>query len=166
MNFADFAIIGIIVISTLIAIIRGFVKEAISLTTWILAVVISSLLSAKLAVLLPDSIQIPSLRIAISMAILFVCTLLVGGLANFLISTLVSHSGLSGTDRALGVVFGAVRGVLIVAVLILIGGLMQLSQDGWWQESLLLGYFETVAVWLKALLPDDVAEYFVFVSSK
>ena len=102
------------------------------------------------------------MRLAAPLAILIIGVLLVGGLVTYLIGELVVRTGLSGTDRLLGTVFGAARGVLLVAVLVLMAGLTPLPQDLWWQQSELIGYFEEAAIWLRELLPEDVAERFQF----
>src|SRR5690606_18157989 len=98
MNWADWTIVFILVLSSLISIKRGFVKEALSLATWILAVIIALLFSERLAVLLADSITTPSVREVVAFAILFIATLLVGAMVNYLIGELVRITGLSGTE--------------------------------------------------------------------
>jgi uncharacterized membrane protein required for colicin V production len=85
MNWADWTIVVILVLSSLISIKRGFVKEALSLATWILAVIIALFFSERLAVLLTDSITTPSVREVVAFAILFIATLLVGAMVNYLI---------------------------------------------------------------------------------
>ena len=162
MTYADLIIVLILVISSIISVVRGFVKEAISLASWVLAFWVAATFSGKLAILLPDSLSIQSLRVAVSFAVLMLCALLVGGLANFLVSTFVARSGLTGTDRTLGVVFGLLRGVVVVAVLVLLAGLTPITQQRVWTEALLVPHFETVAVWIRSYLPDDIAESFVF----
>jgi len=161
-TYLDFIILGIVLLSAVISVLRGFVKEAVSLISWVLAFWVSATFAGKLSTLLPDAIVAEQLRVAISFAILFLATLLVGGLANFLISTFVSRSGLSGTDRALGVVFGVLRGVVVVAALALLAGLTNLTSDAVWTESLLVEHFQVVAMWIRDYLPQDVANNFVF----
>ena len=68
------------------------------------------------------------------------------------------RSGLSATDRALGMVFGIARGIVIVAVMVMLAGLTTLPEDPWWRESLLLTHFQDVAIWLRGFLPPDIAE--------
>jgi len=157
-NGLDLAILLIVLVSGAISIWRGFVKEAISLATWVLAFWIALVFAPKLAVLMPDGLESPSARWLVSVVALFMATLLVGGLTNFLVSTLVEKTGLSGTDRALGVVFGILRGVVIVAVLVLLVGETALQRETWWQGSRLLPYFSPVADWMKAHYPADMAE--------
>ena len=162
MTYVDFVILGIVLLSAAISVLRGFVKEAVSLASWVLAFWVSATFAGKLSTLLPDAVAAAQLRVALSFAILFLATLLVGGLANFLISSLVLASGLSGTDRALGVVFGVLRGVVVVAVLVLLAGLTTLTQEAIWKDSLMVEYFQVVAVWIRDYLPQDVAKNFVF----
>jgi len=161
-TYVDFIILGIVLLSAVISVLRGFVKEAVSLASWVLAFWVSATFAGKLSGLLPDAIAAVQLRVALSFAILFLATLLVGGLANFLISSLVLRSGLSGTDRALGVVFGVLRGVVVVAVLVLLAGLTTVTQESVWTDSLLVENFQLVAVWIRDYLPQDVAKNFVF----
>ncbi|NNE63122.1 MAG: CvpA family protein, partial [Gammaproteobacteria bacterium] len=114
MSWLDLVIIGIILISALISLVRGFVKESISLVSWILAGFIAFRYFSALAELLVSYIESPTVRTGIAFSVLFVCTLIVGAIVNFMASQMVSKTGLSGTDKTLGMVFGAARGVLIV----------------------------------------------------
>ena len=144
MNWIDYAIIGLILISTVISLVRGFVKEAISLVVWFGAFFIASQFYADLATYLTN-IEDAMLRNGVAIALLFVATLIVGGLVNYLISQLVEFSGLSGTDRALGLVFGAARGVLIAsAALFFMDTFTPSSSSEWWQSSLLIPEFKPI----------------------
>jgi len=162
MNWLDLVIIGIITISAVISLFRGFTKEAISLVTWILAFWLSLAFSTRLAGMLPDSISSPTARIAIAFAGLFVLTVILGGIVNFLISSLVEKTGLTGTDRALGVIFGIVRGALLVVVLTLLAGLTTLPRERSWNQSLMIGQFEQGAIWLKGYVPESLAKEISF----
>ncbi len=84
--------------------------------------------------------------------------LLLGAIINFLASKLVDKTGLTGTDRLLGIVFGVARGGVIVAILVLLAGLTPFPQDPWWQDSQFIGYFEELAMWMRSYLPDDIAD--------
>lgn len=102
---------------------------------------------------LVEFIEIPSLRVIAGCTILFVATLMLGALVNYLIGELVRVTGLSGTDRFLGMVFGAARGALLIVVLV---GLVSLApaveQDLWWQKSILIPHFLMVADWSKTFI--------------
>ena len=158
MTLFDWIILAVVLVSGAISVIRGFVKEAISLATWVLAFWVALAFAAKLALLMPDSLQSPTLRWVAAAVVLFMATLLVGGLTNFLISTLVEKTGLSGTDRALGVVFGVLRGVVIVALMVLVVGDTALREEAWWQESRLRPSLGVVAEWMRAHYPAGMAE--------
>ena len=152
MNWADWASVGILALSSAIGLIRGLMKEAFSLAVWISAVVVAQTFSAQLAVLLSGAIDTPSLRELTAFAVLFVLTLLVGGMANYLLGALVKITGLSGTDRMLGVIFGVVRGFIIVMLIIVfLPSLLPVDQDPWWHESLLITQLLTLESWAKEL---------------
>lgn len=162
MNWLDYIIIGVIALSVAISLFRGFVREALALLVWAIAIWIGWTFFRELAEVLEPWIDVPSLRLAVALALLMVATLLIGGSITYLIGELVERTGLSGTDRLLGTVFGMARGVLLVAILVLMAGLTPIPADPWWQESQLVGYFEEIAVWLRDLLPEDVASHFNF----
>ena len=162
MNWLDYVIIGVIVLSVAISLFRGFVREALALLVWAIAIWIGWTFFRDLADRLEPLIDVPSLRLAVALAMLMVGTLIVGGAITYLIGELIERTGISGTDRLLGTVFGAARGVLLVAVMVLITGLTPIPADPWWQDSQLVGYFEEIAVWLRELLPEDVASHFNF----
>ena len=107
-------------------------------------------------------LSLPSVRLGAALAMLFIATLIVGGMVNFLVGQLVEKTGLSGTDRLIGMLFGAARGILLVTLLILLAGLTPLPEDPWWKSSQLIGYFQELAIWLKSLLPADLSEKFRF----
>ncbi|BAP46276.1 CvpA family protein [Pseudomonas sp. LJDD11] len=148
----DWAILVIIAISALISIKRGFVKEALSLLIWIIAGAVAWMFGAGLSHYLADYIATPSMRVIASCIILFVATLIVGAMVNFLIGELIRVTGLSGTDRFLGMVFGAARGALLIVVAVGLLSLGPVQQDQWWQESRLVPQFLMVADWSKNLI--------------
>ncbi|GMR08321.1 MAG: hypothetical protein BMS9Abin26_1326 [Gammaproteobacteria bacterium] len=162
MNWADLAILIIILLSSLISILRGFVREALSLAGLIIAFWVAFTFSKDLSVYLAEQIKTPSIQIAAAFAILFIVTLILAAIVNYLAGQLVKKSGLSGSDRMLGIIFGVVRGVAVVAILVLLAGLTPLPQDAWWNESLFVQHFQELAIWLRGFLPADIASNFVY----
>ena len=160
MNWADFAILAIMAVSAIISISRGFMREALSLMGWVLAFWLALTFSESLAAWLTPWVSVPSVRLISGFLFLLIATLLLTALLNYLMGQLVDKTGLTGTDRMLGVLFGIVRGGLIVTILVLLAGLTPLPNDPWWQESQLIPYFQELAVWLRGFLPEDVAEMF------
>ena len=120
--------------------------------TWIIAGVVAWMFGGALSQHLVPYIDMPSARVIAGCAILFVLTLMVGALVNYLISELIRVTGLSGTDRFLGMVFGAARGGLLVVVLVGLISLAPVEQDSWWQQSTLVPHFLLVADWSKNLI--------------
>ena len=165
MNWVDFLIIGIILLSATISIVRGFIREVLSLLSWILAFWVALMFHANLASLLVSYVDTPSIRLFAAFFLLFVVTLILGALVNHLISQLVEKTGLTGTDRALGIIFGLIRGAAIVTLLVLVAGLTPMPADAWWQNSLLIEHFEQLAMLVVGLLPEDIATHINFNSS-
>ncbi|MFV2060312.1 MAG: CvpA family protein [Gammaproteobacteria bacterium] len=153
MLIVDYVILGIIIVSMLISIIRGFVKEALSLVGLILAGFIAYFFSDGFADLFLTSITDPTVRGLIAAVILLILTLVVSGVVNFFAGQLVKRTGLSGTDRFIGVIFGLLRGVVFVIVMVLIAiqfvTIPKLNQIVWWQDSVMIQNFQALAIWFK-----------------
>ena len=90
---------------------------------------------------------------------MFLVVLAVGGLINYLLGRLVDSTGLSGTDRLFGALFGALRGLAIVLVAVIIAGFTPFVKDPWWQESVLLPEMERMAIWLVGFFPESIQAY-------
>lgn len=147
---ADIAIVAIVAISGLISLVRGFVKEAMSLVIWVAAFAVAMTFKEMVADRLVNFIALASMRQLAAWAGLFVGTLLLGAMVNFLLGKLVSSTGLSGTDRTLGLVFGVFRGLLVVlAIVIILPKAVPVDQDPWWIASSLIPLFQDFEVWGK-----------------
>ena len=147
MVWIDYAILIVIGLSTVISLIRGFAKEAMSLVVWFAAFFIASQFYQDLAVHLTQ-MDDEMLRNGVAIAILFIATLILGALVNYVLGQLVSKTGLSGTDRVLGLCFGALRGALIVsALLFFLDAFTGASSQDWWTGSELVPQFGVVIQW-------------------
>lgn len=154
MEWIDYAIIGVIALSAMISLIRGFVREAMSLAVWIAAFFVASIFYLDLAAFFPG-IENDLVRNGIAITILFVATLVVGAMVTYVVGQLVQRTGLSGTDRLLGIIFGGLRGVLIVsALLFLLDVFSPLSHEDWWQRSTLIPHFNVYIEWFFGYLQD------------
>ena len=137
MSMVDFVILGIIAISALIGVFRGFIKEALSLASWFLAILAGTLFSAQLADLMENLINNASLRRIAAFALLFITVIFTGTLVGNLVSKLTEAAGLKGADRTLGALFGVLRGVIIVLIIVFVGTQVELSQT-WFENSILV----------------------------
>lgn len=160
--WVDYVIVGVILVSAMIGLLRGLVKEAFSLGTWIVSIIIGIRFCQPVSVLFVDYIEVPSIRVAAAFVALLLLTLILGAMLSYLVVQIVDKTGLSGTDRFAGFLFGIARGMVVMAILVLLAGLTPLPQDPWWVESTLIGPFQDLSVWLRELIPDGVSGYFSY----
>ncbi|MGI9284463.1 MAG: CvpA family protein [Pseudomonadales bacterium] len=148
MNWADWFIVGVVGLSCVVSLMRGFVQEAMSLAVWFLAIAIAMLFDDQLGALMVNKIDTPSLRNIIAFSSLFVVTMVLGSLVTKLLGQLVNSVGLGATDRILGTFFGFARGVIIVlAILIFVPAVITVEGDEWWQSSQLIPHVLRLEDW-------------------
>ena len=155
----DYAVLAIVGISVLLSIIHGFVRELLALASWIVAFLAAQNYAADFSPLLPAAITSGSLRLLAAFLALFLTVLLAMTLVAMLVSRLFRSAGLGLADRALGAVFGLVRGFAIVMVVVLLAGLTALPQQPVWREAMLSAPLETLANAIKVWLPYDLSQY-------
>src|ERR1700722_635864 len=152
MTAADILIILVLLGSTLIGVLRGFVREAASLVFWIIAIwaawKFGPLVEPHLGGVLAD----PKVAPWVGRLCVLVLVLLIGWVVGMLLSYLTRSLGLGVMDRVIGVLFGIVRGMVLVGLLIIGGELLHLNQEEWWSRSKLVPYGETVGDWLRAMV--------------
>ncbi|MGF7452347.1 CvpA family protein [Mannheimia massilioguelmaensis] len=143
----DYIIIGIILFSIVVSLLRGFVREVMSLASWVVAFIIASQFYPYLANLLTQ-IESEYIRNGAAIGILFILSLIVGAVVNYVVGQLVDKTGLSGTDRVLGACFGFLRGVLIVAALLFfVDTFTNFDQSELWKESKMIPHFGFIVEW-------------------
>jgi len=153
MPFADIAIAIVIAISIGIGFFRGFVKEAMSIASLLVAIWAAFNFGVAAGTLSDSWLSSPELQLWFGRVLVVVVVLMLGGLLSWGVAKLVRLSVLSGTDRVLGMMFGLVRGAVLVAVLVMAGQYSNLEEKSWWQDSILMPYMEFVADWLLVMAP-------------
>ncbi len=151
----DWIIIAVIAISTLISLKRGFVREALSLASWITAFIIARTFHAHLETVLSNLIHHPLGRQVAAFAALFIATLVVGAVISNMMARLIQITGLTATDRALGMVFGLLRGVIVVVVAIAVLRYTSVARDNWWRQSVMIGKLALVEQWSRRIMGDQ-----------
>lgn len=149
----DAVIIGIIVFSLLVSLWRGFIREVLSLASWVAAFFIAGKFYPHLSLLLID-VDIAYLqkseflRNGAAAAILFVAVVIIGGVINMLLAQLADRTGLTGTDRVLGAAFGMLRGIFIVAaILFFVERFTTFGQTELFKASQLIPHFDFIVNW-------------------
>lgn len=158
MIWVDFAIIGVIALSAIIGLVRGLIREVVSLAIWGVAIFVAWSFYQPVSEMLTPWVATPSLRLGLAVLLLVIGVLFLGAIFAYILTLLVEKTGLSGTDRLLGLVFGTARGAVIVALAVFLAALTPLTQDAWWQESQLLVHFQHLADQLLALVPLELTD--------
>ena len=152
MTLADFLIILIVLISTLVGFMRGFIREAVSLVFWVagfwIAWKFGPLVEPHLGGLLAGA----QVRPWVGRAVVFVLVVLAGTLTSLILQFFMRSIGLGLLDRIIGVFFGFVRGLVLVGIGIIGCELLHLNREDWWDQSKLIPYGETVGDWLRAMV--------------
>jgi membrane protein required for colicin V production len=154
MIWADWFLLGALVISILIGVLRGFTREVLGLASWIVAVIAALVLAPSAGPYLESHVATPSLRIASSYALVFFAVLVLGAIVTGIVSMLVRKSPLSGVDRMVGAGFGLLRGVLVAVLLVWVVGLTPARQDPWWGQSAFIPRLEVLAGGLTRFMPE------------
>ncbi|MGQ0699747.1 MAG: CvpA family protein [Panacagrimonas sp.] len=154
MNWADYGILGFIVLSTLVGFLRGFMREFFGLGTWILALLLCVFFGHEASALLTPYFSQPLVRTGVGYGGLFLGGLLIGGIVTSIMVARVRQSRFSSADRTLGSGLGFVRGVLVVGLVVLLAGTAGLGEKEWWKQSSLVSPARVVADGLDVLIPD------------
>jgi membrane protein required for colicin V production len=162
MTSFDYAIIAIVAVSVILGMWRGMAYEAMSLAGWIAAYLVARLYAAEVMRYLPQAIEGDEAKTTVAYALLFVLTLILSALVAWLTSKLVKSAGMGVSDASLGGLFGLVRGVMIVLVLVWLAGMTELPKKLFWRDAWLSKPLQKSALYLKNCLPDKVAKNLVY----
>lgn len=158
MTAFDYTAIAIGIVSLTIGLWRGVVGEIIALAAWVLAFFAARLWGDEVARIALGGIADPGVRIVAAWVLVFVVVLVAMSIARLVLRSLLKALGLSLTDRLLGVIFGAARGLLIVLVLVAAGGMTEAPKEKWWSEAQFALPLETAVLASKPWLPPEVAK--------
>lgn len=165
----DWLILAVILLSSLLGVWRGVVSEVLALLAWVAAFFAARMwggATAEHMSALLQNLHEPALRQMVGFATVFVATLLLFAIARFALSSLLRAVGLGLVDRFLGALFGLGRGVLLVLLGVLLGGLTDLPSQQWWREALLAPPLETAVLAAKPLLPPKLGQSIHFHSAR
>jgi membrane protein required for colicin V production len=154
----DYVILLIVTASLAIGAWRGLVGEILSLLAWVLAVLAAWWFGAELGQALYQGIEDGVLRLVAGYATVVVLVFVAMALVRLALRGLLKALGLSVTDRLLGVVFGIVRGLAVVLVLVAAGGMTSAPQQSWWRDATLAAPLETAVLAMKPWLPPELAK--------
>ena len=152
----DLIIIAIIGLSVLTGLFRGFVKELIALCVWVVAIWLAFTYSQEVSSWLQPYIQDLTARTVVAFVAILLVTIIIGSIFNAMLSFVLRRSGLSGTDRLLGMGFGFVRGVFIVTLLLLVFDIAAIPYQPYTKDSRLVGKFVPLVNWLSGFMPDFI----------
>ena len=155
----DYVVLGIVGLSVLLSIMRGFVREILALASWVIAFIVARLYATDLIPLLPEAIPNDALKMLAAFLIVFLTTLLLCSLLAIALSQLFKKAGLGFLDRGLGAVFGALRGALVVCLLVLLAGFTALPKEPLWRNAMFAAPLEALVVMLLPWMPDDIAKH-------
>jgi len=149
---ADLFILAVLLGSTLIGVLRGFIREAVSVAFWILAIwaawKFGPVVEPHLGGLLAD----PTIAPWVGRLVILILVLLLGWVVGMLLSYFTRAMGLGPLDRVLGLFFGILRGLVLVGLVVIGGELLHMNHEDWWVRSKLIPYGETVGDWLRAMV--------------
>lgn len=149
MSWVDLVIVAGCFASAAFGAMRGFARETLSLVTWIAGIWLAWNFSWVVSYFLGEWVAAPELKVWVGRAIVFVVVLFVGGLAGQMAGSLVKETGLSGTDRVLGSLFGLGRAAIVLGLAVLVLEMTGLDEDPWWRGAKLSPYGDRIAAGIR-----------------
>ncbi len=158
MTLIDLALIAVILVSALIGLGRGLIREVLSLIVWVAALGLAWLYHKPLGELLTAQIAQPSVRLGVAFVAIVLIVLILGAILGSLLSLGIRKAHLAAVDGALGFVFGAARGALLVAMAVYSASLTPMPEEAWWKDSQTIGQYRAMADWVLGLVPPQLQE--------
>ena len=157
MTLFDYVVLAILLASIVVSVLRGLVREILSLIGWIAAFVVASMFAGDMANLLAPTLDPRGLGLIAGFLLLLVGMALLSAIINWLVMKAVAAAGMTLADRGLGGLFGLARGLVIVVALAMICGLTPIPKQPFWKQALLSPLVETLVETVKPFLPADIA---------
>ena len=158
MTAFDYVVLAVLGVSVLISVLRGATREVMALASWIGATLTAIYFAVPVAGLWPAQLTSPTVRIGAAFVVVMLVSLLLFSLVSIALSQMVRKAGLTSTDRTLGAVFGLVRGVLILVVLVLLAGLTPLPREPAWRNAMFSAPLVELAIYVRSYLPRSIAD--------
>jgi membrane protein required for colicin V production len=155
MNITDYFVLLAIVLSAALGAMRGFLREAVALAAWVVALFIAWHFSDLVAPHLGGLMAGSAVRPWAARVIIVVLVLLLGAAVGAALAHFVRLSIFSGMDRLLGFAFGILRGFVLLGVFVILGQLLRLQDETWWRHSMLIPYGESIANGLRVLVGEE-----------
>lgn len=162
LNWLDWGIVGCLLISLLISLMRGAMRELISIGSWVLGIWLAFHFSDQASIYLSQWINNNSAKVAASIALLFIFALVCGKVIQVVISKCIEWGGLTILDRFVGFWFGLVRGVLCITLLLMLAKTIDMHHTMAWHQSCLIPYFDPMLEWFAAWLPGKMHHLMVW----
>lgn len=162
MNGLDLVLAAVVMLFAALGAFRGLIREVFSLAAWVLGGLAAWALSAPVTGLLANSISEPAMQRVAAFALVFGVIFVLVTVSGFFVRKLLFEGKLKTPDHVLGAFIGAVRGVAIIVIVVLIAGVTPFPKTAWWRGSYLMGYFQDLALWVLSFVPPDVARYFTY----
>ena len=155
----DFVLLAILAISVVLGLLRGLLKEVLSLVAYASAFLAAIWWGPTASDWFSQWITQPFVSMALAYLSVFIGVLLAIGFVNMTLSALLSKTGLTPADHGLGAIFGLLRGVLFVLVLVIIAGYTPLPEESWWKNAMFSKQVVSVVQQLKLKLPPPVNDW-------
>lgn len=154
-NLLDYFIVIVMMISVLMGVARGLIKEIISLIVWSAAIIIAVLYCQPASMFLKHTIPDVNIDLIISFILIMFIVLTIGNMLSNVIQKFINPSNFSIIDRLTGCLFGGVRGITIIALAMVLLKATNLIQEYKIQNHKLINYFTPAALWLDKQLPAE-----------
>lgn len=159
MTSFDYAVLTIIGLSVIFSVMRGMVREVLAILGWLAAFYVGRTYTSQLLPMMPADIPSESLRVLAAFLVLFLATLLLASLLGIALSAIINKIGLGWLNRLLGALFGVVRGLVIVCILVFLAGLTELPKDARWRNAMFSAPIEALVTSILPWVPESISKH-------